>query len=36
MIKEALRQSDGNNEVAASRLGLSHVEFAHRLKSVAD
>lgn len=36
MIKEALRQSDGNNEVAASRLGLSHVEFAHRLKSVAE
>jgi|HigsolmetaAR202D_1030399.scaffolds.fasta_scaffold00041_41 two-component system response regulator AtoC len=36
MIKEALRQSDGNYEVAASRLGLNYEEFVQRLKKVAD
>jgi two-component system, NtrC family, response regulator AtoC len=34
MINEALRQSDGNNEVAANRLGLTSDEFATRLKAL--
>jgi DNA-binding NtrC family response regulator len=32
MIAEALRQSDGNEEDAARRLGLSAEEFGRRLQ----
>lgn len=34
MINEALRQSDGNYDVAASRLGLKTDELAKRLKAI--